>query len=250
MWTFERDTPVPLWLASARDGRVRFASTTRRGGVSGEPYHALNLGRSTADRPEAVDENRRRALEAFGLGRHALATAGQVHGTRVARVEAPGHVAECDALVTTRPGLALAITTADCLPVLVAAPGAAGVAHAGWRGVAGGLPAAIVAEVAAAAGCPTGELHALLGPCIRPCCYEVGPEVAERFPQRALRADGARPRLDLALAARLQLEAAGVPGAAIHDCGACTSCEPYWYFSYRRDGPVSGRHWSLGALAG
>jgi copper oxidase (laccase) domain-containing protein len=80
------------------------------------------------------------------------------------------------------------------------------------------------------------------------CCYEVGPEVADRFPSAAVRRSTPRPHLDLPRAARLQLAEAGVADASIFDCGACTACDPDWYYSYRRDGPESGRHWGVTAI--
>ena len=248
MWTFENRASLPLWRAEPGNGAVRLASTTRQGGISGPPYHALNLGRSTTDRAEAVGENRRRVLAALDANPGELVTAGQVHGARVVRVEAPGHIADCDALVTTRPGLVLAVTTADCMSLLFAAEGAVAAAHSGWRGTAAEMPLRALEALCAASGRPATEVRVYFGPCIRACCYEVGEEVAREFPSEAVVRTGPRPHLDLPAAARMQLERAGVRPAAVHDCGACTACEPHWYFSHRRDGPASGRHWSLAAL--
>jgi len=248
MWTLDDNAPVPLWFARRDDAAV--AASTRRGGVSRGPYHALNLGRSTADDPEAVAENRRRVLAGLGGSPEALVTAGQVHGARVVRVDRAGHAPECDGLLTTTPGLALAITTADCMSILFAARGAVAAVHSGWRGTAAGMPAVALAAVCDAAGVAPDEVRVHLGPCIRVCCYEVGEEVAGDFPAAVVKRDGARPKLDLPLAARLQLEAAGVPPAAILDCGACTACDAENYYSYRRDGPVTGRHWGVAILRG
>ena len=250
MWNLNLETGLPLWRTGPSPQGVVLASSTRRGGVSAPPYHALNLGRSTADRPEAVAENRRRMLEAIGVAPDLVVTAGQVHGARVVTVESPGHVPECDALVTTRTGLALAVTTADCMPVLFDAPGAVAVAHAGWRGTAAGIGPLTLAALCEAAGIPADRVRVHIGPCIRVECYEVGREVATGFPARAVREGNPRPFLDLPQALRVQLEAAGVPAEAIHDCNACTACDPELYFSYRRDGPVSGRHWSVAARLG
>jgi YfiH family protein len=247
MWTFERDSPLPLWLAAGVPSVV-LAATTRLGGVSAPPYHALNLGRSTDDQPAAVAENRRRALARIGFTPDSLVTAGQVHGTRVVAASEPGHCPECDALVTTTPGLVLAVTTADCMSLLFAAPGGVAASHSGWRGTAEGMPVATLRALCEAARCEPVEVVVAIGPCIRSCCYEVGPEVAERFPAEALTADRPRPHLDLPGAARRVLIEAGVPARSIHDSGACTACEPYWYYSHRRDGPT-GRHWGLAGIA-
>src|SRR5215831_14855703 len=133
MWTLETRPDPPLWRPAADANEALLAFSTRRGGISSPPYHALNLGRSTADDPDVVRENRRRVLARIGAAPEHLVTAGQVHGARVERVTEPGHVADCDALVTTTPGLVLAVTAADCMPLLFTAPGAVAAAHSGWR---------------------------------------------------------------------------------------------------------------------
>jgi len=249
MWTFETAPPLPLWRARPRLPRAVLACTTRRGGVSAAPYHALNLGRSTADDPKAVAENRRRVLASLGASEQCLVTAGQVHGARVVEVSDPGHVGECDALVTARPDLALAVTTADCMPLLFAAPGAVAACHSGWRGTAEHMPEAALRAICRLAGCSADQVTVSLGPCIRVCCYEVGDEVAGRFPAETVRAEFGRPRLDLPRAAALQLANAGLAAEAFHDSGACTSCQPDWYFSHRRDGAPSGRQWGVALLS-
>ncbi|HEY6196703.1 MAG TPA: peptidoglycan editing factor PgeF [Candidatus Eisenbacteria bacterium] len=236
--------------------------STRRGGVSRAPYDTLNLGRSTEDDPEAVTANRERFLAAAALEPHRLATAGQVHGTRVVAVTAPGHHPECDALVTRTPGVVLAVTTADCMALLYRAPGVVAAAHSGWRGTAGGMPVAALEAVCRLAGCAPDAVSVAIGPAIRGCCYEVGEDVASHFPADAVRTgptllEGARthasrgyprPRLDLPTAAMLALCAAGVAPGAIDDTGACTHCEPALYYSHRRDRGVTGRHWGVAAL--
>lgn len=242
MWTLDERAPLPLWRDSAPA-----AFTTRRGGVSAAPFHTLNLGRTTADRPEAVAENRRRVMEALGLSPGQLATAGQAHGAEVAVVDRPGHTPGCDALVTRTPGLAIAITTADCLPIILTAPGLVSVVHSGWRGTAAGMPTAALRALLDLGARPASvSVH--VGPCIRRCCYEVGAEVAERFPAECRTRSGERWRLDLPFAARLQFLALGLDPARIHDTGACTACEPGWYFSHRRDGSPSGRQWAVAAV--
>ncbi|MGH7742093.1 MAG: polyphenol oxidase family protein [Candidatus Eiseniibacteriota bacterium] len=248
MWNLDPESPLPMWRAPGAGPGVSLAFSTRRGGISAPPFDTLNLGRSSADQPEAVAENRRRFLASLGLESAALATAGQVHGRRVERALEGGHYRDCDALVTTRAGLVLAVTTADCMSLLLVAPGAVGAAHSGWRGTADGMPRAALDSVCEAGGVTSGEVTVHLGPCIRGCCYEVGPEVAARFPAESLRTEGGRSWLDLPTAARMQLRAGGV--TQIHDTGACTACEPYWYFSHRRDHGSCGRHWAIAALNG
>jgi hypothetical protein len=198
--------------------------TTRRGGVSEGPFASLNLGLATADEDERVRANRERVLARTGAA--GLAQGYQVHGTTIA-VDCAERV-EADGQVTTRPGVAAIVLTADCLPVALAGPDAIGVVHAGWRGLAAGV---LEAGVAA-----TGAVAAAIGPGIGPCCYEVGDDVRAVF--------GTTERtLDLKAIARARLRAAGV--AEVHDCGLCTSCDAERFFSHRRDRGVTGRQAGL-----
>ena len=246
MWKLDAEAPLPLWRPDDTDSEFVLAFSTRRGGVSAPPFDTLNLGRSTPDDPASVHENRRRVLEALGVDEECLATAGQVHGAAVRDAAAPGHVADCDGLLTRSPGLALAVTSADCMPILYAAAGTVAAAHSGWRGTVLGMPVAALDAVRAAAGVTADHVAVHLGPCIRGCCYQVGPEVARQFPAAAITPSGDRFLLDLPTAARLQLRAAGVQ--RIEDVGACTACEPYFYYSHRRDHGASGRQWAIAAL--
>ena len=248
MWTLDSSAAVPAWRFGAEPRGERMGFTTRRGGVSRAPYDTLNLGRSTADDLAAVSENRRRLLTALGLDPERLATAGQIHGADTLTVAAPGLAGPGDALVTTRRGLVLAVTAADCLPLLLAGAGGVAAVHAGWRGAAAGVAEAALRALSAAAGCAPGQVTAHFGPCIRDCCYEVGEEVAARFPAAAVRRAEAALRLSVPEAVRLRLLEAGVAPEAIHDTGACTACDPEWYYSHRRDRGVTGRHWGVIAL--
>lgn len=160
----------------------------------------------------------------------------QVHGAAVLTVTSPGEHAgaEADAAVTAVPGAVLAVHTADCAPVLLLAHGAVGVAHAGWRGLAAGVIEA-TADALAQLGHPAHT--AVLGPCIRPRCYEFqGPEldqVAERYGPavRSVTAAGT-PALDVA--AGVAAACAGI-GIDLHDQGTCTACSPV-HWSYRARG--------------
>jgi YfiH family protein len=248
MWPLDRDTAVPAWRPSPADPACVLAFSTRQGGVSEPPWDTLNLGLSAGDRPESVSENRRRLLESLGLGSANLATAGQVHGSAVRSVCRPGNFPGCDALLTLTPGLALAVATADCMSLLYVAPGAVAAAHAGWRGAAAALPAVTLRALCAAAATPTGAVRVALGPCIRACCYEVGPDVARRFPGPTVRTVRGRLHLDLPAVARLQLLDAGLSPEAFDDTGVCTACDRSTCFSHRRDAGRTGRHWGLVAL--
>jgi YfiH family protein len=200
--------------------------TTRRGGVSDGPYASLNVGVLTDDDPERVAANRERVRAQAGAAR--LAQGRQVHGTQVSVDGGTGE--EADGQVTTRAGVATIVLVADCLPVALAGPDAAGVVHAGWRGLAAGVLEAGVAAIG------RGPVAAAIGPGIGPCCYEVGDEVRSVF-------GTAERTLDLKAVARARLEAAGV--AEVHDCGLCTACDERRFFSHRRDRGVTGRQAGL-----
>jgi len=246
VWRLDTEAPLPLWRrTSLSRGAPELAFSTRQGGVSQAPYDTLNLGRSTDDLPESVAENRRRLLQALGFTPEQLVTLGQVHGARVAHVTAPGLQPESDAAVTRTRGLALAVTGADCLPILYVGGAALAVAHAGWRGILAGVAEAALQAVCAVGEVSPAEVEAHLGPCIRVCCYEVGPEVAARFPSQAVIPHAHSVHLDLPAAVRLRLLAAGLRPERVEDTGACTACEPSRYFSHRRDRGATGRHWGV-----
>ncbi|RMF22251.1 MAG: peptidoglycan editing factor PgeF [Deltaproteobacteria bacterium] len=178
-------------------------------------------------------------------------TVRQVHGTTVrpaAGLE-PGHHGEieADALTTTRGGPAVAVTTADCVPILLVEPesGWAAAVHAGWRGTVAGIAQAAV-RAARDGGVRVERLLAALGPSIGPCCYEVGTEVADRFAEAGLEVHPGRdkPRLDLRGINRRLLIQAGVPPRSIALCGPCTCCHHRRYWSYRADRERCGRQQS------
>jgi YfiH family protein len=179
-------------------------------------------------------------LARFAPSPPALAWVRQVHSATVLPAR-PGACGDGDALVASEAGLALAIITADCVPVVLAGPEGIAAVHAGWRGLADGiLPAAV-----AAATRQPAAWSAWIGPAIGPCCYEVGEEVAERIvaasaPEVAAPGPSGRPYLDLQRAARIQLERAGV--GEIAAVAACTRCEEEKLWSYRRDGKGGGRN--------
>jgi len=250
----------PLW--PDLPAGVGALATTRAGGVSAAPYDdgrsadhggGLNLGLHTGDDLEAVHANRAR-LQAALPGRPAWIR--QVHGIGVvdaAAVHAGGPTLEGDASIASHPGVVSAILTADCLPVLFASLDGkvVGAAHAGWRGLAGGVLAATLDAMRAAGA---GEITAWLGPAIGPQAFEVGPDVLAAF-ERALpggaAGDGFRPYpgregkylADIYWLARRLLARAGVTRVAGGE--RCTFTERDAFYSYRRDGAASGRQASL-----
>jgi YfiH family protein len=189
----------------------------------------------------------RRFAVDLGLPELPLVRATQVHGNRVVVIDAlpaPGETMDagpCDALVTRLSGVGLVIQTADCVPILLAGEGAIGAVHAGWRGAAAGVVGAAADAFLSLAG-NRGSVSAWLGPSIGACCYEVGPEVAGRFPGGFARPsrDG-KYILDLAGAVRRHLEDAGIPPANVSGHDGCTMCGGERFASYRRDREKAGR---------
>jgi len=231
------------------------AFTGRQGGVSSGPCGGLNLSYNVGDSPLDVGENRKRLSCALGVPQGRWTLPIQVHGTTVreagplqvgrgCRDHASG-IPRTDALVTGTTGVAVAVLTADCAPVVMAVPGAscAAVAHAGWRGLLGGVVAKTLGRLLSISGGAAEDVVAFVGPRIGACCMTVGEEVAgtfeARFHGRAVtRSDGGSPSLDLGEACAWSLETSGVRRGDIHVWGECTFCG-HGYFSHR--GAVGGR---------
>lgn len=232
---------------------VGAAMTTRRGGVSVNPYDTMNLGARVGDDGSAVATNRDHLAHALGVRPVFLH---QVHGAEVARLtnELAGTLplatdtVEADAAFTTERGVACVVQVADCMPVLIASRygKVVGVAHAGWRGLAAGVIERTVAAMSLASGVDASNFHVWLGPCIGPDRFEVGAEVRdalggddEHF-KAAPRADGSMRWLaDLPALARKRLAAIGV--ASVGGGTWCTVSDPLRFYSYRRDHDT-GRH--------
>jgi polyphenol oxidase len=246
-------TIEPRWGAPVR---VRAAFTLRGGGVSGAPYDSLNLGVHVGDALESVRENRRRVRERLGLPGEPVWLQ-QVHGAGVldldtgdARADGStsrgaargiGEAAqpEADAAVTRTPGRVCAIQVADCMSVLFAARdgSAVGAAHAGWRGLAGGVLEQTIARL----GVPAAQLVAWLGPTINQKSFEVGEDVRTAFTKGDADAASAfeansrgRWQCDLYALARRRLAALGV--SDVTGGGWCTYADASRFFSFRRDG--------------
>ncbi|MFF7354799.1 MULTISPECIES: peptidoglycan editing factor PgeF [Streptomyces] len=230
---------------------AHFAFTDRWGGVSAAPYEELNLGGAVGDAPEAVRANREGAAKSLGLDAGQVVWMNQVHGADVAVVDEPWGdrpAPEVDAIVTTRRGLALAVLTADCVPVLLADP-AAGVvaaAHAGRPGmVKGVVPAAVRAMVEL--GAEPGRITARTGPAVCGRCYEVPErmraEVAAVEPAAHAETGWGTPAVDVSAGVHAQLDRLGVRDRA--QSPVCT-LESGDHFSYRRDrttGRLAGYVW-------
>lgn len=242
---------------------IRHGFMTRAGGVSEGIYASLNCGLGSDDDLERVRENRRRVLRMADIPAKTLLTAHQVHSPDVLVVEEEWHDGprpKVDALVTRRANIAIAASSADCVPVLFADPEArvVGAAHAGWRGALTGVLQATVKQMCALGAKPE-RIRAGVGPCIGPASYEVGPE----FPAPFLAQDPAHARffrpakraghhmfdLEGYVAAAL----AAMKLAEIEVAHRDTCAEEGTLFSYRRSvlrkEPDYGRHVSVIGLA-
>ncbi len=234
------DWLLPDWPAPAR---VKACVTTRAGGVSLAPFDSFNLGDHVDDDPQAVARNRSRLQAALNCKPAWLR---QVHGVVVAAADAAS-VAEADASWTASADVACAVLTADCLPVLFCdrAGTRVAAAHAGWRGLAGGVLEATLAALAV----PATEVLVWLGPAIGPQAFEVGGEVRDIFLAAHPQADTAfvpsrnagRFMADIYALARIRLASCGV--TAVYGGGLCTVTDPRFY-SYRR-AACTGRFASL-----
>lgn len=256
------------------------AFSTSPGGISPvESEEVLNLGFTDWDTRENVQENRRRFQTAAGAKDLPLITLKQFHSDVIHLFDATlGEPCKGDASITNRPGLALAIQTADCVPILLVDPKNRAIAaiHAGWRGTLARIAAKTIGKMQMHFATNPRDLLAAIGPSIGPCCYEVGTEVATQFLSQFADAPnyfdefrtGDEPNpiqwlnmmppghqpppkgvlLDLRKANRSQLQSAGLRPQNIHTIDLCTACHPALLFSYRKQGPQSGRLMSLIAL--
>ena len=240
---------MPSSASSGRESgfRVRRVTTTRAGGVSTGRYASFNLGDHVGDEPAAVAANRRRLATATRLGDAGIVWMNQVHGTHVELVDDAGRTREAtDGLVTTTPGLALAVVTADCVPVLLAdaRAGVVGAVHAGRVGAAQGIVERAL-QVMLDAGAHVEDVSVLLGPAVSGRNYEVPDEMAAEVERRlpGSRTTTARGTagLDLRAGIAAQLRELGVTAVDIDP--RCTVDDPA-LFSHRRDAPT-GRLASL-----
>lgn len=247
------------------------AVSTRHGGVSAGPFASLNLGWTVGDERFNVEANYQRWAAAAGVRRDHMTTTWQVHGNHIVRATADHRgamVDKADGMITDQPGVPLTQRFADCTPLIVYDPRlhAAGLGHAGWRGTVADVAGSLVAAMAASFGSDPGDLVAVVGPAIGPCCYEVGPEVVDAvrqaFPDSqplvsrpttavdhaSARGDSRRDaallpaasvHLNLWEANRCQLARAGV--RQIEVAAICTCCHRDTYFSHRGDRGQTGR---------
>ncbi len=236
-------------------GDIIHGITTRHGGVSTGHWSSLNLTKGNGDDPLAVEENLRRAAGALGVSREDLVSPNQRHTARaqqVGRAERGRIISETDTLFTNEAGVPILLRYADCAPVLLYDPArhAYAVIHSGWRGtVAGAIPAAIHA-LQQAFGSRPQDLVAGIGPCIGPCCYEVGNDVVDAVRSVFDRAEALLPRnsgdrrhFDLWTANLRWLVESGVQRVEVAE--VCTACHKDEFFSYRGGAGLTGHFGAL-----
>jgi len=224
---------------------------TRLGGVSAPPFAWLNVGRSVGDDPRAVEANHALVCQALGLSPDDIATARQVHSSRVAVVGVEGRgraVPGTDALVTGAPGVALMLRFADCVPIALYDPvrRVIGLVHAGWRGTVEGIARKTLLAMVEACGSRPTDIVAGIGPSIGPCCYQIGQNVVQLvrealadWPSLLRRQGDGSFHFDLWEANRRQLAQVGVE--EIEVARVCTACHNDEFFSHRADGARTGR---------
>ena len=278
MKTFIQDDLLTFRFDGLPNGHLHHAVFSRRGGVSVVPFDSLNLSMAVADERERVYANRRRAYGLFGRDTDTVVHAHLVHGASVARVTTAENgtwVHHVDGLITDQPGCVLTMSFADCSPILLYDPihRAIGLGHAGWKGAVADLPGVLVRAMQAQFGSDPAELLAAVGPCIGPCCYEVGeividavraaftsPDELLKLPptddgRQALGDDriydrpiasggqpsavGGRPHFDLPEANRRNLLNAGVRHVELAE--HCTACRTDLFFSHRAEKGRTGR---------
>ena len=226
----------------------------RTGGASEGPFRSLNFLLNTGDAPDNVAKNREVAGAVLGVAPDRIYFLSQVHGTTTELLrgdEDPLEVVrrQGDAVISRNPEAACGVRSADCGTLLIGDPvsGAACAVHAGWRGTVAGVVASAVGAMRAARAEPS-RLVVAIGPHIEACCFEVGDDVAREIAASSSagdavvsRRDGAKPHVDLRAVLVAQLVALGVSEASIDQVRGCTVCDEERFFSYRRDGKVSGR---------
>jgi YfiH family protein len=235
---------------------VIHAFCTRQGGVSGGSFASLNVSAREGDGNDHVRLNFESIAAAFGITVSQFLTVHQVHRDGVWVVDGRTPLSahdlppECDAVVTDRPGLALCIKTADCVPVFLADPvrQVIGAVHAGWKGTALQIVEKAVGEMVQRFGARPSDLYAAIGPAIGPCCYEVDAAVYQAMSHHPSRTaffhtgrQDDRWMLDLPLAHRYQLLSCGLLPEHIRTADHCTACHPDLFFSHRAQGGNTGR---------
>ncbi|MBU8920885.1 MAG: polyphenol oxidase family protein [Bacteroidales bacterium] len=227
---------------------VRFAS--RIGGSSDPPFDALNLGSGTGDDEKAVLSNRKAFLDHCGIAPEKIALCGQIHSDKIAITSDGGFFPRTDGLITTSPDVALGINTADCFPIIIYSPPERVLAalHAGREGARKGIIGSAFEILTDRFGVDPAAAVALTGPGICGRCYKVDEAIARDFPEETVRSIEGSPHLDLRAFLEMELSGAGIRKQSIIHSNVCTCCDSERCYSYRRDGGITGRHWTIAMI--
>jgi polyphenol oxidase len=221
------------------------AQSTRHGGVSPAPWHTLNLGKSTDDHPDHVQENRRRFCGALGFTPGQMAWSKQVHGDQILTVTKAGGAEGFDAIVSNTPGILLAVSVADCTPILVydRQNRAMAAIHAGWKGTVALLVQKTLQEMTRLFGTKPMDCHVFIGACIDHCSFEVGEEVAVQFDEvfKTYDPDKQKYFVDLKQANAAQCRNFGIPEQQIEISPYSTVLHHEHFFSHRKEKGITGR---------
>jgi hypothetical protein len=211
--------------------------------VSEGAYASLNLGPLSGDDPETVKRNWGILLESQGCSRRVAVLPLLRHGAAMIEAKPDSSSEEADAIFTHAPGTVIAVTMADCLAALVADPesGCVAAVHAGWRGSRDQILGRALARLFAEGRCRPESMRVALGPCLSAQEMEVGEDVGATLPPEHVLRGGSKPHFDLRGSNRAQALAAGVRPEFVTDIAGCTRGDPARFFSYRRDGGVTGR---------
>lgn len=230
---------------------TRIAFTQRGGGLSEAPYASLNLSRTVGDCESIVEANLELLCESLGVasGAQNLIAPLQVHGTRILEVADVSQTQKlaaqgADGILCVDSEIPVLLCFADCVPVILVAPGGAFcVVHSGWRGAIASIAGKGLRMLAKATCCPEAEINCYIGPHIGACCYEVADELLMQFVAEFGEAcDAGERHLDLSHAVHASLVRAGGDPARIVDAHECTSCNTNTYYSYRAEHGTTGRH--------
>jgi polyphenol oxidase len=222
--------------------------STRLGGVSIKPYDSLNLGSNTSDNAAAIEKNKVLFTEQLGFTPQQVVRSKQIHGTEILNAENAGYFNGYDAIVTKTKGLLLAVSTADCTPILLYDPKSETIAaiHAGWKGTKDYLVSKTLIKMKEAYGSKYQDVIAYIGPCIAECSFEVDADVAQYFDGRCSRFDSTKGKyfVDLKKHNKNQLLHLGVMEENIEVSHYDTFERTDLFFSHRKENGITGRMWT------
>jgi polyphenol oxidase len=224
---------------------ISAGQSTRLGGVSKAPYLSLNLGKSVGDNPQNVDKNREIFFEQLGFKSENAVFSYQIHGNEILKVTEAGNYTGFDAQITNIPGICLAVSIADCTPILIydADKKAIAAIHAGWRGTVGNIVAKTLSALNIHYGTIGKNCYVFIGACISLDQFEVGDEVAENFDKAFKYFNNNKNKyfVDLKAANKALLVEFGIPEAQIEVTDYCTVTNNNLFFSHRKENGMTGR---------